>query len=114
MFFLNKHNCFTELIDFWIYGSSLVRRFFNVTRLLNLLKHDIFLQQVMVETIGTVAWCAEILQARSAAATSRAQVAAMAALAAATDRCRDLVAITDDQQRILVSIGNTLFFMKVV
>lgn len=58
----------------------------------------------MVETVGSTAWCGEILQARAAAATSRAQVAAVAALAAAADRCRDLVAVTDDQQRILVSV----------
>lgn len=58
----------------------------------------------MVETLSAVAWCAEVLQARALAATTRAQVAAMAALAAATDRCRDLIAVTDDQQRILVSI----------
>lgn len=57
----------------------------------------------MVETVGATAWCAEILQARAAAANARAQIAAVAALAAASDRCRDLVAITDDQQRILVS-----------
>ncbi|XP_073953426.1 phosphodiesterase 8 isoform X2 [Choristoneura fumiferana] len=59
--------------------------------------------RVMVETVGATAWCAEIVQARAAAATARAQVAAVAALAAASDRCRDLVAITDDQQRILVT-----------
>ncbi|KAG6457948.1 hypothetical protein O3G_MSEX010565 [Manduca sexta] len=59
--------------------------------------------RVMVETVGTTAWCAEVLQARAAAATTRAQIAATAALAAAADRCRDLVAITDDQQRILLT-----------
>ncbi|KAG6457947.1 hypothetical protein O3G_MSEX010565 [Manduca sexta] len=42
-------------------------------------------------------------RARAAAATTRAQIAATAALAAAADRCRDLVAITDDQQRILLT-----------
>ncbi|XP_028044235.1 high affinity cAMP-specific and IBMX-insensitive 3',5'-cyclic phosphodiesterase 8 isoform X1 [Bombyx mandarina] len=59
--------------------------------------------RVMVETVNTTAWCAEVLQARSSAACSRAQIAATAALAAAADRCRDLVAITDDQQRILLT-----------
>lgn len=62
----------------------------------------------MVETLGATAWCAEILQARAAAASMRAQVGAVAALAAAADRCRDLIAITDDQQRILVSFNNFL------
>lgn len=57
----------------------------------------------MVETLGSTAWCAEVLQARSAAASARAQVAAVTALAAAADRCRDLIAVTDDQQRVLVS-----------
>lgn len=57
----------------------------------------------MVETVSGTAWCAEVLQSRAAGATSRAHVAAVAALAAAADRCRDLVAVTDDQQRILVS-----------
>ncbi|XP_068620562.1 high affinity cAMP-specific and IBMX-insensitive 3',5'-cyclic phosphodiesterase 8 [Battus philenor] len=59
--------------------------------------------RIMVETVGGTAWCGEILQARAAAATARAQVGAVAALAAATDRCRDLVAVTDDQQRILLT-----------
>ncbi|XP_026320938.1 high affinity cAMP-specific and IBMX-insensitive 3',5'-cyclic phosphodiesterase 8 [Hyposmocoma kahamanoa] len=59
--------------------------------------------RVMVETVGSTAWCAEILQARAAGATARTQIAAVAALAAAIDRCRDLVAVTDDQQRILLS-----------
>lgn len=58
----------------------------------------------MVETLSASAWCAEMLQARAASATARAQIGAVAALAAAADRCRDLVAVTDDQQRILVSI----------
>ncbi|XP_048483687.1 high affinity cAMP-specific and IBMX-insensitive 3',5'-cyclic phosphodiesterase 8 isoform X4 [Plutella xylostella] len=58
--------------------------------------------RIMVETVGAVAWCAEILQARAAAAAARAQLGAVAALAAAVDRCKDLVAITDDQQRILL------------
>ncbi|CAK1584706.1 unnamed protein product [Parnassius mnemosyne] len=57
--------------------------------------------RIMVETVGATAWCAEILQARAAAASARAQVGAVAALSAAADRCRDLVAVTDDQQRIL-------------
>lgn len=60
--------------------------------------------QVMVETLGATAWCAEVLQARAAATAARAQIAAVAALAAATDRCRDLVVVTDDQQKTLVSI----------
>ncbi|XP_045527448.1 high affinity cAMP-specific and IBMX-insensitive 3',5'-cyclic phosphodiesterase 8 isoform X7 [Pieris brassicae] len=59
--------------------------------------------RVMVETLGSTAWCAEVLQARSAAASARAQVAAVTALAAAADRCRDLVAVTDDQQRVLLT-----------
>nr|XP_026490797.1 high affinity cAMP-specific and IBMX-insensitive 3',5'-cyclic phosphodiesterase 8 isoform X2 [Vanessa tameamea] len=59
--------------------------------------------RVMVETLGATAWCAEMLQARAAAATTRAHVGAVAALTAATDRCRDLVAVTDDQQRILLT-----------
>ncbi|KAJ2948294.1 hypothetical protein O0L34_g7531 [Tuta absoluta] len=59
--------------------------------------------QVMVETVGATAWCAEILQARAAGAAARAQIAAVAALAAAVDRCRDIVAVTDDQQRILLT-----------
>ncbi|XP_038211165.1 high affinity cAMP-specific and IBMX-insensitive 3',5'-cyclic phosphodiesterase 8-like isoform X1 [Zerene cesonia] len=59
--------------------------------------------RIMVETLGSTAWCAEVLQARSAAATARAQVAAVTALAAAADRCRDLVAVTDDQQRVLLT-----------
>ncbi|CAG9795610.1 unnamed protein product, partial [Diatraea saccharalis] len=59
--------------------------------------------RVMVETVGATAWCAEILQARTAATTARAQLAAVAAIAAAVDRCRDLVAITDDTQRILLT-----------
>ncbi|CAH2042544.1 unnamed protein product, partial [Iphiclides podalirius] len=59
--------------------------------------------RVMVETLGATAWCAEILQARAAAASARAQIGAVAALAAATDRCRDLVAVTDDQQRVLLT-----------
>lgn len=58
----------------------------------------------MVETVSATAWCAEVLQARAAGATARTQIAAVAALAAAVDRCRDLVAVTDDQQRVLVSI----------
>lgn len=57
----------------------------------------------MVETVGPAAWCAEILQARAAAASVRGHIGAVACLAAAVDRCRDLVAITDDQQRILVT-----------
>lgn len=67
------------------------------------------LLQVMVETLSATAWCAELLQARSAAACARAQVGAVAALSAAADRCRDLVAVTDDQQRILVSFKFVLF-----
>ncbi|XP_053614513.1 high affinity cAMP-specific and IBMX-insensitive 3',5'-cyclic phosphodiesterase 8 isoform X3 [Plodia interpunctella] len=59
--------------------------------------------RVMVETLGAVAWCGEILQARAAAATARAQISAIAALAAVADRSRDLVAVTDDQQRILLT-----------
>ncbi|XP_052743895.1 high affinity cAMP-specific and IBMX-insensitive 3',5'-cyclic phosphodiesterase 8-like [Bicyclus anynana] len=59
--------------------------------------------RVMVETLGATAWCAEMLQARTAAATARSQVGAVAALSAAADRCRDLVAVTDDQQRILLT-----------
>ncbi|XP_034835238.1 high affinity cAMP-specific and IBMX-insensitive 3',5'-cyclic phosphodiesterase 8 isoform X2 [Maniola hyperantus] len=59
--------------------------------------------RVMVETLGATAWCAEILQARAAAASARAQIGAVAALSAAADRCRDLVAVTDDQQRILLT-----------
>ncbi|CAH0713221.1 unnamed protein product, partial [Brenthis ino] len=59
--------------------------------------------RVMVETLGATAWCGEMLQARAAAASARAQVGAVAALAAAMDRCRDLVAVTDDQQRILLT-----------
>ncbi|CAB3231765.1 unnamed protein product [Arctia plantaginis] len=64
---------------------------------------DAGFNRVMVETISGTAWCAEVLQSRAAGATSRAQVAAVAALAAAADRCRDLVAVTDDQQRILLA-----------
>ncbi|XP_045778024.1 high affinity cAMP-specific and IBMX-insensitive 3',5'-cyclic phosphodiesterase 8 isoform X2 [Maniola jurtina] len=59
--------------------------------------------RVMVETLGATAWCGEILQARAAGASARAQIGAVAALAAAADRCRDLVAVTDDQQRILLT-----------
>ncbi|XP_060805389.1 high affinity cAMP-specific and IBMX-insensitive 3',5'-cyclic phosphodiesterase 8 isoform X3 [Amyelois transitella] len=59
--------------------------------------------RVMVETLGATAWCGEMLQARAAAASARAQISAIAALAAATDRSRDLVAVTDDQQRILLT-----------
>ncbi|XP_031765700.2 high affinity cAMP-specific and IBMX-insensitive 3',5'-cyclic phosphodiesterase 8 isoform X2 [Galleria mellonella] len=59
--------------------------------------------RVMVETLGATAWCAEMLQARSAATAARAQIGAVAALAAAADRSRDLVAVTDDQQRILLT-----------
>ncbi|CAG9563873.1 unnamed protein product [Danaus chrysippus] len=59
--------------------------------------------RIMVETLGASAWCAEMLQARAASATARAQIGAVAALAAAADRCRDLVAVTDDQQRILLT-----------
>ncbi|KAM3963246.1 phosphodiesterase 8 [Aphomia sociella] len=59
--------------------------------------------RVMVETLSATAWCAEMLQARAAAATARAQIGAVAALAAAADRSRDLVAVTDDQQRILLT-----------
>lgn len=57
----------------------------------------------MVETLSATAWCAEVLQSRAMGASTRAHVAAVAALAAAADRCRDLVAVTDDHQRILVS-----------
>ncbi|CAH0401374.1 unnamed protein product [Chilo suppressalis] len=57
----------------------------------------------MVETVGATAWCAEMLQARTAATSARAHLAAIAALAAAADRCRDLVAVTDDTQRILLT-----------
>lgn len=66
----------------------------------------------MVETLGATAWCAEMLQARAAAAATRAQIAAVAALAAATDRCRDLVAVTDDQQRILVILSQFIITNK--
>lgn len=66
--------------------------------------HTMF--QVMVETVSAIPWCAEILQARAAAAAVRSQIAAIAALAAAADRCRDLVAVTDDQQRILVNLNS--------
>ncbi|XP_032519461.1 high affinity cAMP-specific and IBMX-insensitive 3',5'-cyclic phosphodiesterase 8 isoform X5 [Danaus plexippus] len=59
--------------------------------------------RIMVETLSASAWCAEMLQARAASATARAQIGAVAALAAAADRCRDLVAVTDDQQRILLT-----------
>ncbi|XP_049876800.1 high affinity cAMP-specific and IBMX-insensitive 3',5'-cyclic phosphodiesterase 8 isoform X2 [Pectinophora gossypiella] len=59
--------------------------------------------RIMVETVGTTAWCAEVLQARAAGASARAQVGAVAALAAAADRCRDLVVVTDDQQRVLLT-----------
>ncbi|KAL4705560.1 hypothetical protein ACJJTC_006888 [Scirpophaga incertulas] len=59
--------------------------------------------RVMVETVGATAWCAEMLQARTAASTARAHIAAVAVLAAAADRCRDLVAVTDDQQRVLMA-----------
>lgn len=62
----------------------------------------------MVETLGSAAWCAEVLQARAAAASVRAQIGAVSALASAVDRCRDLVAVTDDQQKILV-ITSTFF-----
>ncbi|XP_063626705.1 high affinity cAMP-specific and IBMX-insensitive 3',5'-cyclic phosphodiesterase 8 isoform X2 [Cydia splendana] len=64
---------------------------------------EVGFNRVMVETVGATAWCAEVLQARAAAAAARSQIAAIAALAAAADRCRDLVAVTDDQQRILVT-----------
>ncbi|XP_050682400.1 high affinity cAMP-specific and IBMX-insensitive 3',5'-cyclic phosphodiesterase 8 isoform X1 [Leptidea sinapis] len=59
--------------------------------------------RIMVETLGSTAWCAEVLQARAAAASARASIAAVTALAVATDRCRDLVAVTDDQQRVLLT-----------
>lgn len=58
----------------------------------------------MIETVHQAPWCAELYQARAAAEYARAQVAAVSALAAAVDRCRDLVAVVDDQQKILVSI----------
>lgn len=58
--------------------------------------------RVMVETVSVTAWSAEVLQSRAACASTRAHVGAVAALAAAADRCRDLVAVTDDQQRILL------------
>ncbi|XP_028167540.1 high affinity cAMP-specific and IBMX-insensitive 3',5'-cyclic phosphodiesterase 8 isoform X3 [Ostrinia furnacalis] len=64
---------------------------------------DAGFNRIMVETVGATAWCAEMLQARASATAARAQIAAVAALAAATDRCRDLVAVTDDQQRILLT-----------
>ncbi|XP_026743081.1 high affinity cAMP-specific and IBMX-insensitive 3',5'-cyclic phosphodiesterase 8 isoform X3 [Trichoplusia ni] len=64
---------------------------------------DAGFNRVMVETLSATAWCAEVLQCRAAGASARAQVAAVAALAAAVDRCRDLVAVTDDQQRILLA-----------
>nr|XP_049701183.1 high affinity cAMP-specific and IBMX-insensitive 3',5'-cyclic phosphodiesterase 8 isoform X3 [Helicoverpa armigera] len=64
---------------------------------------DAGFNRVMVETLSATAWCAEVLQARAAGASVRSQIAAVAALAAAADRCRDLVAITDDQQRILLA-----------
>ncbi|XP_075981026.1 phosphodiesterase 8 isoform X2 [Anticarsia gemmatalis] len=64
---------------------------------------DAGFNRVMVETMSATAWCAEVLQCRAAGATARAHVAAVAALAAAADRCRDLVAVTDDQQRILLA-----------
>ncbi|GBP64444.1 High affinity cAMP-specific and IBMX-insensitive 3',5'-cyclic phosphodiesterase 8 [Eumeta japonica] len=57
----------------------------------------------MVETVSAPAWCGEVIQARAANATARAHLAAVAALAAAADRCRDLVAVTDDQQRVLMA-----------
>lgn len=59
--------------------------------------------RVMVETAGQTAWCAELYQARTAAESARAQMGAVAALVAAADRSRDLIAITDDQQRILMA-----------
>ncbi|KAJ8717338.1 hypothetical protein PYW08_005737 [Mythimna loreyi] len=64
---------------------------------------DAGFNRVMVETLSATAWCAEVLQSRAAGASMRAHVAAVAALAAAADRCRDLVAVTDDQQRILLA-----------
>ncbi|XP_041984871.1 high affinity cAMP-specific and IBMX-insensitive 3',5'-cyclic phosphodiesterase 8 isoform X2 [Aricia agestis] len=59
--------------------------------------------RVMVETLGATAWCGEVLQARAAAAAARALAGAVAALTAVADRCRDLVAVTDDQQKILMT-----------
>lgn len=68
----------------------------------------------MVETLSVTAWCGEVLQSRAAGASMRAHVSAVAALAAAVDRCRDMVAVTDDQQRILVSRSYWLGFFYVV
>ncbi|KAH9633114.1 hypothetical protein HF086_006779 [Spodoptera exigua] len=49
----------------------------------------------MVETLSATAWCAEVLQSRAAGSAARAQIAAVAALAAAADRCRDLIALAN-------------------
>ncbi|XP_022816736.1 high affinity cAMP-specific and IBMX-insensitive 3',5'-cyclic phosphodiesterase 8, partial [Spodoptera litura] len=59
--------------------------------------------RIMVETLSATAWCAEVLQSRAAGSAARAQIAAVAALAAAADRCRDLIAVTDEQQKILLA-----------